>query len=161
MKKLLFIALLVASPIVIVGQDQKPADPAAAGAVPLNAAETKFKELLANSTLAGRWASVKDGELGEEKQDQYNIVSASKVKDDSWVILAKMKYRDREMEIPFPVKVQFAGDTPVIVVDQLAVPGGGTYSARVLFFEKTYAGSWTGADGRGGLISGVIKKRAD
>ena len=159
MKKLLFIGLLVASSVVITAQDQKPAASAGAAA-PMNAAETKFKELLANSTLAGRWASVKEGELGEEKQDQYNIVSASKVKDDAWVIMAKMKYRDREMEIPFPVKVQFAGDTPVIVVDQLAVPGGGTYSARVLFFEKTYAGSWTGADGRGGLISGVVKKRA-
>ena len=50
--------------------------------------------------------------------------------------------------------------TPVIVVDKVPVPGGGTYSARVLIYEKTYAGTWTGGD-HGGLLNGVITNQKD
>jgi hypothetical protein len=53
------------------------------------------------------------------------------------------------------VEVKWAGDTAVIIVDKLQYPGGGTYSARVLFYEHTYAGTWSGGD-HGGLMSGVI-----
>ena len=45
--------------------------------------------------------------------------------------------------------------TPVIIVDKLQYPGGGTYSARLLIYEHTYAGSWSGGD-HGGLMNGVI-----
>jgi len=51
--------------------------------------------------------------------------------------------------------VQWAGDTPVIIVDKMTVPGGGTYSARVLIHEHTYAGTWSGGN-KVGLLSGMI-----
>lgn len=54
-----------------------------------------------------------------------------------------------------PVQVKWAGDTPVLIVDNLAVPGGATYSARVMFYGKTYSGSWTGGT-HGGLLHGVV-----
>jgi hypothetical protein len=122
-----------------------------------NDAEMKFKELLTNCVLEGRWAPVDGGQLGDEKQDKYTIVSASKVRGDQWVINAKMKYNDKEMTIPFPIEVKWAGTTPVLVVENLQIPGGRSYSARVLFYEKTYAGSWKGGD-KGGLLSGIVKK---
>jgi hypothetical protein len=56
--------------------------------------------------------------------------------------------------------VAFAGDTPVIIVDNVGVPGGGTYSARVMIYEKTYAGTWNGGD-HGGLLNGVISNEAE
>jgi hypothetical protein len=124
----------------------------------LNESETKFKELLSNAVLQGRWCSIKDGEMGPEKQDKYTIVSIGKVKGDSWVVNTLMKYGDKEIVAPIPVEVKWAGDTPVIVVEKMAIPGGGTYSARVLFFGSTYAGSWTGGD-HGGLLSGTISRK--
>lgn len=142
------------------GRAQEPTPPSAATDAALDPAETKFKELLTNATLTGRWAAVNDGELGPEKEDRYFIVSAAKVKDDSWIIQARMKYREQEIVVPIPVQVKWAGDTPVIIVDKLAIPGGGTYSARVLFYEKTYAGSWTGTR-RGGLLNGIITNKAE
>src|SRR4029079_7073294 len=101
--------------------------------------EAKFKAMLAKATLSGRWAPIKDGALGAEKEDKYTIVSAGKVNGDSWVVNAKLKYGDREFVAPIPVKVKWAGDTAVLSVDNMQMPGGkNSYSARVLFYEHTY-----------------------
>jgi hypothetical protein len=43
----------------------------------------------------------------------------------------------------------------VIILDKVGVLGGGPYSARVLVYENTYAGTWNAGD-HGGLLSGVI-----
>src|SRR5689334_11280833 len=85
----------------------------------LNEAETKFKELVTKCTMEGRWTPIQDGTLGDEKRDKYTIVSANKLSADKWVINAKMKYGEKEMTIPFPVDVKWAGTTPVLVVDNL------------------------------------------
>jgi len=58
------------------------------------------------------------------------------------------------------VHVKWAGDTPVIVLDKVGIPGAASYSARVLIYEKTYAGTWSGGD-HGGLLNGVITNRKD
>jgi hypothetical protein len=118
--------------------------------------ETKFKALLTDAFLAGRWAPLKDGQLGEETGgDKYNIVSAVKGNGDNWVVSAKMNYHDQEFVLPIPVQVKFAGDTAIMVVDKLSIPNGGTYSARIMFHERTYCGTWSGARG-GGMLYGVI-----
>lgn len=124
--------------------------------------EAKFKAAMTAVTMSGRWCSVKDDVLGEEKEDKYTIVSVEKGNGDSWVINAKMQYGKREVVAPIPVQVKWAGDTAVIIVDKLAIPGpggyGGTaYSARVLVHENTYAGTWSGGN-RAGLLKGVIIK---
>jgi hypothetical protein len=118
--------------------------------------EGKFKTILTKATLAGRWAPIKEGALGEEKADKYEIVSVGKVSGDSWVVNAKMKYGGREFVAPFPVKMRWAGDAAVLIVDNLQMPGGqNSYSARVMFYENTYAGTWSGG-GHGGMLSGLI-----
>jgi hypothetical protein len=123
--------------------------------------EAKFKTMLTKATLAGRWAPIKNGTLGEEKEDKYEIVSVGKVNGDSWVVNAKMKYGGREFVAPFPVKVRWAGDAAVLSVENLQMPGGqNSYSARVMFFENTYAGTWSGG-GHGGMLSGLITQEKD
>ena len=117
--------------------------------------EASFKAMLSNATMSGRWYLIKDGKLGEEKSDKYSIVSADKIDGGKWVIKTRIKFKQNEMVVPIPVEVKWAGDTPVLIVDKLQYPGGGTYSARVLFYEHTYAGTWSGGD-HGGLMSGVI-----
>ena len=122
--------------------------------------ETAFKAMLTRATMSGRWCSVKEGKLGPEKEDKYNIVSASKVSGHKWVIQTRIKVNQKEMVVPIPVEVKWAGDAAVLSVDKLQYPGGGTYSARVLFYEHTYAGTWSGGD-HGGLMSGVITNEKD
>jgi hypothetical protein len=117
--------------------------------------EANFKAMLTKATMSGRWCSVKDGELGPEKEDKYTIVSANKLNGDKWVINTRIRMNNQEMVVPIPVEVKWAGDTAVLSVDKLQYPGAGTYSARVLFYDHTYAGTWSGGD-HGGLMSGVI-----
>jgi hypothetical protein len=121
--------------------------------------EAQFKTTMTNATMAGRAIPLKEGVLGAGKDDSYSIVSVEKQAGDVWIINARM----RNAVVPVPVHVQWAGDTAVIIVDNLQMPGnygggGNAYSARVLIHEHTYAGTWSGDD-HGGLISGVIKNR--
>jgi hypothetical protein len=123
--------------------------------------EAKFKEAMTAVTMSGRWCPLKDGVLGAEKEDKYTIVSVEKTGGDSWVINTHLHYKKLDIVVPVPVQVKWAGDTAVIIVDHMVVPGpgyGGTaYSARVLIHENTYAGTWSGGD-HGGLMNGVITK---
>jgi opacity protein-like surface antigen len=122
--------------------------------------EAKFQQTMTAATLTGRWTSIKDGALGEEKPEKYTIVSVAKTGGDNWVINARMRYQQQDIVAPIPVQVKWAGDTAVIIVSNLTVPGGGTYSARVLIHDGTYAGTWSGGN-HGGLLNGLITKTAE
>ena len=118
--------------------------------------EARFKTMLTKVSLSGRWAPLRDGVLGDERSgDRYQIAGVTKVGGENWIVSAKLKYREQEFVLPIPVKVRFAGDTAILVVDSLAIPDGGTYSARVMFYEQTYSGTWMGGRG-GGMLYGVI-----
>lgn len=113
--------------------------------------EAKFKETMTAVIMTGRWCPLKDGVLGPEKEDKYTIERVEKIKGDDWVIYARLQYAKREVVVPIPVQVKWAGDTAVIIVDALQIPGGAgyggnSYSARVLVHDKTYAGTWSGGD---------------
>jgi hypothetical protein len=122
--------------------------------------EAKFKATLTKATMSGRWCLIKDGQLTPEKEDKYTILSVSKVGGDVWLINARIQYGKKDVTAPVPVQVKWAGDTPVIIVDNVGVPGGGNYSARVLIYEGTYAGTWSGGD-RAGLMNGVITNQKE
>ena len=117
--------------------------------------EAKFKITLTKATLSGRWCSIKDGQLGPDKEDKYTILSVTKVATNTWLINARIQYGQRDFVAPIPVQVKWAGDTPVIIVDNVGIPGGNTYSARVMIYDKTYSGTWSGGD-YGGMLHGVI-----
>ena len=126
-------------------QQPLPADP-----------EERFKALFTRATLSGRWAPLKDGTLGEERTgDKYQIASVTKGSNDHWTVNAKMKYRDQEVVMPIPVQMKFVGDTAILTVDNLMIPGGGTYTARLLIYDRTYSGTWKGQRG-GGMLYGTI-----
>src|SRR5262245_5921770 len=105
-----------------------PSKPAASAEKPLPIdPEERFKTLFTKAVLSGRWAPLKDGELGEERTgDKYTIASAAKGSGDNWTVNVKMKYRDQEIVMPIPVQMKFSGDAAILTVDNLAIPGGGT-----------------------------------
>jgi hypothetical protein len=134
-----------------------PASAPAPGASAQAALELKFKTMLSNSVMIGRWCLVNEGKLGEARDERYTIQSVSKVKDDVWLLFARVQYGNKDVAVPVPVQVKWAGDTPVISVTNLGLPGLGTYTARVVIYENTYAGTWSGG-GHAGLMNGVIQK---
>lgn len=118
--------------------------------------EARFKATFTKATMSGRWCSIDEGRLGPERKDQYVINSVAKIGVDLWLMNARLQYGEKEIVAPVPVKVKWADDAAVIIVDDYATPGGNnTYSARVMIHGNTYAGTWKGGD-RGGLMSGVI-----
>jgi len=124
--------------------------------------EARFKTLLTKATLSGRWSPINNAQLGpEKKEDKYSIVSAAKIGGDQWIIRARMHYGQNEMVVPVPVLVKWSGDTPVIIVNNFSMGGNQSYTARVLFFEESYAGTWMGSAGYGGLLYGSITHDTD
>jgi hypothetical protein len=117
--------------------------------------EAKFKATLTKATFSGRWCGIKDGKLTPEKEDKYTIVGVTKLAGETWIINARIQYGEKDFVAPIPVQVKWAGDTPVITLDNVGIPGGNSYSARVLIYNKTYAGTWSGGD-HAGLLNGVI-----
>jgi hypothetical protein len=114
-----------------------------------------FKKLVTNVRLAGHFTL--DGqENAKLHKEEYVITGAAKLgTGDLWAITARIKFNDVDLAVPVPVQVKWAGDTPVIVLDKVSIPGLGTFSARVLLDEGRYAGTWT-HDEKGGHLFGTI-----
>lgn len=154
----LVVAALLAFASAASAQESKPAATAASEKPKLSQEEleAKFKATMTKATMSGRWCGIKDGKLTPEKEDKYTIVSVNKLGGEAWIIQSRIQYGDKDFTVPIPVLVKWAGDTPVITVDGMAMPGGKTaYSARVLVYDKTYAGTWSGG-GHLGLMNGII-----
>jgi hypothetical protein len=130
------------------------------GPEPANEADRDraFEAMMANATLVGQSTSF--GREGTSGREEYVIEKVSKVSGDRWLFHTTMKLGSRELTVPIPITILWAGDTPVITLTDLAIPGVGSYSARVLLFRDHYAGTWIGDDG-GGHVFGDIVRRAD
>lgn len=118
--------------------------------------EKNFQQMLDGATLVGSFT--RDGRQGTS-EDKYTLGRVTKVKDDLWRIEARMQYGGREATFPFNIPVKWAGDdTPVMTVTDYAIPGMGTYSARIVFYKNQYAGMWSSAKGGGMMFGRVVKE---
>jgi hypothetical protein len=122
------------------------------------ALEREFASKLSGATLSGSF-SLDGKNSGGNKPDKYRIVSAKKMQGDDWVITAKMKVGDNEVDVPVPIKVYWADDTPVMSLTDLTIPGMGTFTSRVMFYGNRYAGTWQHGEA-GGHMWGVVEKPA-
>ncbi len=123
--------------------------------------EAEFAAMLTGAVLKGSWqvspevGSGKTSPLSEPHDEHYVIHKATKLAGDHWLITARIQYGDNDVTVPVPVRVLWAGDTPVITVDTVPIPMLGEYSARVMVYKGFYCGTWLG-DGYGGVMSGRI-----
>jgi len=124
--------------------------------------ESKIVAMLKNSTLNGTWAPIMGGQLGSEKKDEaYRIVRAEKKDGEKWAIVSLFEFNGQQIEYPIPAVVKFAGDTAVLILDNVrAGPGKANWSARIMFHDDVYTGRWWETANRehGGTISGTITR---
>jgi hypothetical protein len=93
------------------------------------------------------------------KEEEYTITSAMKLDEpDLWLLKARIKYGKTDATVPIPLQIKWAGDTPVITLTDLAVPGLGTFTSRVLFYGDQYAGTWSHGEVGGHLYGKVVPK---
>ena len=91
-------------------------------------------------------------------EEVYEIQSVQKfgVKD-LWVFTARIKYGQKDVTLSMPLPVKWVGDIPVITMDEMNIPGLGTFSAHVVIDGNKYAGTWS--HGKvGGHLYGKITK---
>ena len=115
-----------------------------------------FEKALQGAALVGHFVVTGDKET-ELKQERYELENVRHVKDNQWLFSARIQYGDHDVTLPLTLLVKWAGDTPVITVDNLSVPGLGTFTARVMIYADHYAGFWSGG-GHGGHLFGVIER---
>jgi hypothetical protein len=117
-----------------------------------------FEEMMTNVSLVGQ--STGFGQEGIAGKEEYVIEKVSRIAGDRWLFQTTMKLGSGDVTVPIPITILWAGDTPVITLTDLPIPGMGSYSARVLLFRDHYAGTWMGAEG-GGHVFGDIVRRGD
>lgn len=142
----------------------------AIGTLPLAAQEAGKKETppreelikkletdLTNVKLIGTF-TVSGKEDQPPKAEEYTITRAIKLPEgDVWMINSRIKYGNKDVTMPVPVEIKWAGDTPVISLTEMAIPGLGTFTCRVLIYDNRYTGTWQ--HGKvGGLMFGRIEK---
>jgi hypothetical protein len=124
--------------------------------------EARFIAMLKNSTLTGTWAPIQRSELGQEKKDEgYRIARVEKKDGDQWAIVTLYEFRGRQVEYPMPATVKFAGDTAVLILNNVrAGQGQANWSARVMFHDDVYTGRWWETNNRehGGTVAGTITR---
>lgn len=124
-------------------QEQKPAEPAATAEKPDQAElERLFADKLSGCVFAGSYSVTAGAEEKSAVMEKYTITKISKFKDELWHFNAKWQIGKNEFPIVLPLTVKWAGDTPVITLDNLTIPGLGTFSSRVLIHGDWYAGTW-------------------
>ncbi|QDU77834.1 hypothetical protein Pan97_49130 [Bremerella volcania] len=119
-----------------------------------------FEKRLDNVALVGSF-TISGKEDQAPKPERYEIKNVRKLEEgDIWLINARIKYGDKDVQLPLPLEVKWAGMTPVISLDKTTIPGMGTFSAHVVIDEDKYAGTWTHGE-VGGALFGRIEKLGD
>ena len=119
-------------------------------------------KMLSGATLDGNF-TMSDAGAAESKQDasklthdKYTLGEVKKLDGKQWLIPARIQYGDHDFTVPLTLPIEWAGDTPVIIVENVGLPGLGGVSARVMFFADHYAGFWQHGT-RSGNLFGVIR----
>lgn len=118
--------------------------------------DAKFAATMSNAVLKGSFTAgpIKPGE--PLKEDKYTLGEVKKLDSGKWLFSTRIQYGEHDVTLPLVLDVVWAGDTPVITLTKLPVPGLGTFTARVLVYDDHYAGTWDGGD-HGGHLFGVIE----
>ena len=155
--RLLPILLAALLPAAALAQARAPATRPVAAAAEVKdqaALDRWFAELLTNASLTGSFTAGNDG---PPRKDSYTILKAEKAEGELWAITAKVEYKGFAVPVEMRVPVKWAGDTPVISITDQKIPMLGTFTARVMFYGKEYAGTWSGGN-HGGLMWGRVQK---
>jgi hypothetical protein len=119
-----------------------------------------LEKLMNRATMVGHFTVTgeegRGGAGGKLTEERYELGEVRRLESGDWLIQSRIRYGDHDVTIPLTLPIRWAGDTPVICVDEMMIPGLGTFTARVMIYRGHYAGFWTGKD-HGGHLFGVIE----
>lgn len=115
----------------------------------------QLQRAISNTQWTGSFT--RTGSDAAPKKESYEIIDATHQSGDQWLLRARIAYGDRDVTVPIPLEIKWAGRTPVITVDNLTIPPLGTFDARVLIRKGSYAGTWAHGE-KGGHLFGKYEK---
>ena len=124
------------------------------GSAPDQKALDNLKRFLVGSKWQGTFSF--KGKSEKLNPEAYEIVRAEREETgDEWLLVAKIKYLDKDVQVPIGLLIKWVDRTPIIVLDQVPIPGMGTFDARVIIRKGMYAGTWAHGE-KGGHLFGEI-----
>lgn len=115
-----------------------------------------FEKMVSGTKLVGSF-TIAGRDSGKLQKEEYFIKSVRKLPEgDLWMFRARVKYGDNDYTVPLPLEVKWAGDTPMITLTDFKILGQGPFSARVVFHQGKYAGTWSHGE-VGGHLFGVVE----
>ena len=121
--------------------------------------DAALSAMLSGATLEGSF-TVTGKDPGKLTTDKYTLGEVKKLDGNNWLFPTRIQYSDKDFTLPLTLPIEWAGDTPVVVVDNVGMPGMGTFSARVLFFNDHYAGYWQHGEIGGNLFGKIHRAKA-
>ena len=121
------------------------------------ALEEAFTKKMSGCVFNGSYSVTTGAEEKSAVMEKYTIEKVSKAQGDLWLFNARWLIGKSDIPIALPLTIKWAGDTPVITLDNVTIPGLGTFSSRVLIHEEWYAGTWR-HDKVGGHLWGRIER---
>lgn len=120
--------------------------------------EEEFANSMTGVVLEGSFTV--DGSERDAATERYTIERVEKMAGDIWLFHAHLEFGETDVRLPVPVRLLWAGDTPIVSLTDAAIPGLGTFTARLLFYRDRYVGMWSSQD-TGGFQFGTIESSHD
>ncbi len=115
----------------------------------------RLAEYLANTKFVGQFTI--EGKDAPPKTEEYWISKCEKLETENmYRLTARIRYGETDREVPLELKIVFAGNTPVITLDEFWIPGMGTFDARVVIRKDRYAGTWQHGEHGGHLFGKIV-----
>jgi len=150
-------AVLVGLITSVVNTQVRADEPAAESVAEPKAREQRIVNYLSGAKFVGRYTTDND-EAAAAKPETYTIAKVEKLPEaDLYRLTSRIQYGETDTEVPIDLKILWSGNTPVITLDNLWIPGMGKFSARVLIHDGRYSGTWS-HDAVGGHLFGKIVK---
>jgi hypothetical protein len=123
----------------------------------LGEAERQFADRMREVSLVGSF-TIAGRDDRPPRAERYDISSVEKVGADRWRFNANMQCCGINGAVPVVVPLRWVGDTPMIMMTDTSLPGIGTFTVRLFFYDDCYAGTWQHGE-LGGHMSGRIEKQ--
>ena len=109
----------------------------------ITARDEAFSKSMTKCVLVGSFTVDGKESEGALKAERYEIESVTKASENLWIFTTRVKYGKLDTKLPITVPIEWAGDTPLVSLTNANLPGlGDGFSARVMFHENRYAGTW-------------------
>jgi len=123
----------------------------------LSERERLFAERMSGASLVGLY-DVNGRRSKDASADRYDLSTVEKVGGNLWRFGVRMQHDTFDVTMPVTVPMEWVGDTPVVMLSDYTIPGLGTFTARVFFYDDRYAGTWQHGQEVGGHLFGRIEK---